>query len=172
MRTNEFKLRSEIVKRMIHNRKQTVKEVASFLGIRDLYIYLSDVKIACISSPNLTKLAKHLDVAEIEIADKYVPKESGFNKSKKPMKVKQSENEQLQHVKLIEESSIPSTPLVEVPKPKTSFYGKDKFGEDKLLFRIENGNAVIYIEGYIKLEKIHEAVPDVKTWVKAISGKT
>ena len=128
MRTNEFKLRSEVVKRIIHDRKQTVKEVASLLEIRDLYIYLSDVKIACISSPNLAKLAKHLDVAEIEIADKYVPKPSGFNKSKKPMKVIQRENEPLQHIKLVEESSIPSTPLVEVPRPKTSFYGKDKIG--------------------------------------------
>lgn len=170
MRTNEFKLRSEVVKRMIHDRKQTVKEVASLLEIRDLYIYLSDVKIACISSPNLTNLAKHLDVEEIEIADKYVPKPSGFNKSKKPMKVIQRKNEPLQHVKLIEESSIPSTPLVEVPRPKTSFYGKDKFGEDKLLFRVEKGNAVIYLEEYVKLERIHEAVSDVKAWGRAICG--
>lgn len=168
MRTNEFKLRSEVVKRMIHDRKQKVKEVASLLEIRDLYIYLSDVKFACISSPNLAKLANHLVVAEIEIADKYDPKPSGFNKSKKPMKVIQRENEPLQHVKLIEESSIPSTPLVVVPRPKTSFYGKDRYGEDKLLFRVENGNAIIYLDEYVKLERIQEAVADVKAWGRAI----
>lgn len=158
MKTNDFQLRSEVVKKKIRNRKQTVKEVAALLGIRDLYVYLSDVKVACISTPNLAKLAKHLEVAETEIADKYVPKKSGFNKSKKPMKLMQRENEPLQHVKMVEESSFPSTPLVEVPRPKTSFYGKDKFGEDKLLFRVENGNAIIYLDEYVKLERIHEAV--------------
>ena len=62
-------------------------------------------------------------------------------------------------------------PLPLNSKPKTSFYAKDRFGVDKLLFRIENGNAVIYIDEYIPSELIQAAIAEVKIWGSMLFDK-
>ena len=53
MKSNEFKLQSGTVKQKIFDRKETIKSVAETIGINDIYVYLSEIKIALISRHNV-----------------------------------------------------------------------------------------------------------------------
>ena len=99
-----------------------------------------------------------------DIAERYTHQPSSFNKPNKRKESVEPPKEQVAIKKIDVDRKIEWIPLPTTPKPKTSFYAKDRFGVGKLLFRIENGNAVIYIDEYIPSEMIQVAIADVKEW--------
>lgn len=60
--------------------------------------------------------------------------------------------------------------LPETARPKENFYIADNLGGDRLAFRVENGNAVIYAVRYIPREVLIEACEQVKAWGNRING--
>ena len=169
MKSNEFKLRSSFVKQKVLDRKETIKSVAVTIGMNDLSVYLSEIKIVLISRHNVEKLATYLNVKVEEIAERYTPQSSSFNKPNKRKESVEPPKEQAAIMQIDVDRKNEWIPLPTTLKPKTSFYAKDIFGEDKLLFRIENGNAVIYIDEYIPSEMIQTAIAYVKAWGRMLS---